>query len=279
LFAEFLDAHRDPPVSLEAAQAWLAERAGPAALAQVAAARAQAGDPDLFRDAASAAWEHNPDFDALRRRDDEGVLTSPDWSMAEPVLRRRALPVLRRMGVKDEDAEDVVMEALGELTQARPDGGGPLDKMWVFEELPRFFATMAERRGISFLRKQSAQKRQPSHPANADPLDAPDSAVRRTLADPRSGRPDEPKAPWENATFDAIHAACRTVLSDFEWFLLTALFVEDTHTRLDLASDPWVLEQLDIPTTASESKRRRRLNLFIEEALIRLGRALEKADL
>ncbi len=279
LFGMFLAEHDDPPGSLEASQAWLAERASASAVAWVARARLRAGNPDLHRDAEAAFWERNPDFDALRVRDVDGVLTSPHWGMAGSVLRRRALPVLARLGVRDEDAEDVVMEALGELTQARLDGAGPLEKMAVFEELPRFFATMAERRGISWLRKQSARKRQPSNPALADPLDAPDSLVRRTLTDPRSTRPDSPQSPWENASFDAIFAACRAALTDFEWHLLTTLFVEGTHTRLDLANDPWVLGQIGIAGSASESKRRRRLNLFIEEALSRLGRALDKADL
>jgi hypothetical protein len=279
VFGDFLNAHPEPPASLEAAQQWLVGRAAPAALAWVAAERRRTGDPQGHRDLETAAWERNPDFDALRARDAAGVLTSREWDMVEGVLRRRALPVLARLGVRDEDAQDVLMEALGELTQARPDGGGPLDKLGVFEELPRFFATMAERRAISWLRKQSARKRQASNPALGEPLDAPDSAARRTLADPRSAPPQTPSAPWEGATFDAIQNACRSALTDFEWHLLTVLFVEGTHTRLDLANDPWVLEQAGLSAGDSESKRRRRLNLFIEEALARLGRALEQADL
>ena len=279
VFGEFLDAHPEPPASVEAALQWLAGRASQAALAHTAAERSRSGDPDLFRDPETAAWEHNPDFKALRARDKEGVLTSNGWRLAEPVLRRRALPVLGRMGVKDEDAQDVVMEALGELTQARPDGGGPMDKMEIFEELVRFFATMVERRGISWLRKQSALKRQPTNPALADPMDAPDSQTRRSLADPKFAAPHDPRAPWENATFDAIRHACRGALTDFEWHLLNALFVEGSHTRLDLANDPWVLEQAGLVADASESKRRRRLNLYIDEALARLGRALEHADI
>lgn len=278
VFGTFLDAHPEPPATVEAALQWLAGRASAAAVAWVASERRRTGDPNLHRDPEAVAWEKNPDFDALRERDEGGVLTSREWAVAEPVLRRRAFPVLARIGVKDEDAEDVIMESLGELTQARP-GGGLLEKMNVFEELPRFFATMAERRGISWLRRQTARKRQASNPGLADSMDAPDSATRRTLADPRSSRSHDGRAPWESATFDAIHAGCRNALTDFEWHLLTVLFVEGTHTRLDLANDPWVLEQAGLEATASESKRRRRLNLYIEEALARLGRALEHADL
>ena len=279
VMGEFLEAHAEPPWSVEAAHEWLAGRAAPAALAWVAAERRRAGDPQLYRDAAALAWERNPDFDSLRARGPDGALTSRDWALAEPVLRRRAVPVLARLGVKDEDAEDVIMEALGELTQARSDGGGPLEKMQVFEELPRFFAIMAERRAISWRRKQTARKRQASDPARAEPIDAPDSAARRTLADPRAGRPADSPAPWESATFEAIRRACGPALTDFQWHLLTALFVEGTHTRLDLANDPWVLEQAGLDPAASESKRRRRLNQYLEDALGRLGRALEDADL
>jgi len=256
----FIAAHPEPPASLEAAQQWVAARAAAAALDWVAEERRRTGDPEGHRDPETAAWERNPDFEALRVRDAGGVLTSREWAVAEPVLRRRALPALARQGIRDEDAQDVLMEALGELTQARPGEGGPLEKMRVFEELPRFFATMAERRGISWLRKQSARKRQASNPALAEPLDAPASAVLRTLADPRSALPHAPEAPWEGASFDAIQAACRPALTDFEWHLLSALFVEGTHTRLELAGEPWVLEQAGLAPSDSESKRRRRLN-------------------
>lgn len=278
LIEEFLAAHPEPPAGLEQAQQWFAVRAAPRALAWLAEERKRSGDWQAGRDPEALAWEKNPDFDELRRRTGEGALVSRAWGGVGEVLRWRGLPVLQRLGISGEDAEDVFMETLAELTQARADGGSPLDKMAVFEELPRFFATMIERRGISWLRKISARKRQATNPAYAEPLDAPESALRRTLADPRAGAAAAASEPWASATFDRLYAACRTALNELEWHLVIVLFVEATHTRLDLASDPWVLEQLGLTAGDSESKRRRRLNLFIEEALAKLGRRLEVAD-
>lgn len=277
LLQEFFQAFPEGPDSQETAQHWLAERAPVRALTWLAAERRRTGNWDAGRDPDATWWERNPDFDELRRRSPEGALESRAWQEVGELLRRRARPVLARIGVAEDDIEDVIMETLAELTQARQDNSGPLEKMTVFEELPRFFATMVERRGISWLRKQSARKRQASNPALSEPLDAPESPILRTLADPLSDA--KHRQPWENATFDRIYASCRDALNDFEWYLITALFVESTHTRLELAEDPWVLEQLGVKREDSESKRRRRLNLFIEEALAKLGRRLEICDL
>jgi hypothetical protein len=275
LFGGFLDAFPRPPAAREVVQHWLTTRAAPHALERAALERRRLADWNACRDPRRLAWERNPDFDDLRHRTADGALTSREWSAAEPILWRRAAPVLSRLGLGDEDARDVFMECLAELTQARTDPG-PLDAMHVFEELPRFFATMVERRGISWLRRQSAQKRRPVNPAFTERLDEPESPIARTLSDPRS---DAAANPLARASFDRIRLACGPALTDFEWHLVNALFVEGTHSRLDLAGDPWVLENMGIPPSASESKRRRRLNLFIEEALSKLGRELEICDL
>ena len=116
-----------------------------------------------------------------------------------------------------------------------------------------------------------------------DVLDSAGKPIRvrtaRNLTDPNSGPSGGGGSPWANAGFDRIRKACRKTLTDFEWHLVEVLFVEATHTRGDLAADPWVLEQLGISASDSESKRRRHLNLFIDEALARLGRALQECDL
>ncbi len=275
IFEGFLEQFPTQPGTWEHVQHWLTTRAAPAALEWVAGERARTGNNEAFRDPDRTAWERNPDFASLRRRTADGALTSRDWGMVEPILWRRSASVLTRLGVAEDDARDVFMETLAELTQARTEPG-PLEKMSVFEELPRFFATMIERRGISWLRKVSAKKRQPTNPAFTDRLDDPDSTLSRTLTDPRSVQNGEP---WRHANFDRIHAACRGALSEFEWHLVVALFVEGTHTRLDLAEDAWVLDHLGAARGDSESKRRRRLNLFIEEALAKLGRQLETCDI
>lgn len=270
---EFMDTFPRRPEAPEAVLHWLAARVAPAALERVAAGRRQTGNHELDRDPLRLEWAKNPDFDDLKRRGPDGALISRGWAAAEPVLWHRARPVLIRTGVAEDDARDVFMETLTELLRARPAEPGPLEKMRVFEELPRFFAMMTERRAISWLRKQSAQKRQPVHPLFTVRLDDPDNALARSLADPRG------TGGVETAGFDRIREACGPALTPFEWHLLEALFVEASHTRLELAEDEWVLERLGVTRQASESKRRRRLNLFLGEALAKLGRKLESCDL
>ena len=274
-FGEFMDTFPRRPESPEKVLHWMAARVAPAALERVAERRRASGDHERDRDPERVAWEKNPDFGDLRRRGADGALISRGWAAVEPVLWQRVKPVLARAGVPEDDARDVFMETLAELLRAKTAGQepGPLDRMRVFEELPRFFAMMAERRAISWLRKQSAQKRQPMHPRFTVRLDDPDNALARTLADPRGG------GGVETAGFDRIREACGPALTPFEWHLLEALFVEGTHTRLELTEDEWVLERLGLSRGASESKRRRRLNLFLGEALSKLGRKLESCDL
>ncbi len=277
VFEEFLDAFPRAPGSWEAVQHWLTARVAPLALAKAAALRRREGDWQAARDETRVSWERNPNFDTLRRRGPGGELVSEEWTLVYPILWQRSVPVLRKLGISDEDARDVFSETMVELTAPRDDAG-PLEKMLVFEELPRFYAMMVERRGITWLRKISAQKRAPTNPALGDSLDAPDSLLAMAMADPVSVAHAAAR-PWERVGFDRIYTACKAALTDFEWHLVEALFVEGSHTRLSLAGDPWVLGHLGLPVDASESKRRRRLNLFIESALSRLGAELENHDL
>ncbi|HEX2748951.1 MAG TPA: hypothetical protein VHM91_13180 [Verrucomicrobiales bacterium] len=276
VFSEFLTRFPRQPGSWETVHHWLISRVRPLALSTAAEERRRLGDWQAFRDPHKTSWGQNPDFDALRHRSIEGALLSREWDIAAAILERAAQPPLLRLGIAEEDARDIQMETMAELTRASKTAG-TLEKLHVFEELPKLFATMIERRAISWLRKVSAQKRRPVHPAFTDRLDDPDNPAARHLADPRTNSSGEP--PWVNAGFDRIRTACRDALTGFEWHLVEVLFVEASHSRQDLVEDPWILEQLGVSPAASESKRRRRLNLFIDEALARLGRTLETCDL
>ncbi len=275
-FSGFLHEFPQRPGAWESVLHWLTTRVRPAALAAVAEERRRRGDWQLFRDPQKAAWMKNPDFDALRRRSADGALLSREWDGVAAILWKAAQPVFARLGTCDEDAMDLQNETLAGLTRAAT-GTGALENLLVFEELPKLFATMIERRTISWLRKGSALKRRAMNPAFTDRLDDPDSAASRLLADPASTPSGD--SPWVNAGFDRIRRACRGVLTGFEWHLVEAVFVEATHTRGDLANDPWTLEQMGVSSAASESKRRRKLNLILDDALSRLGRALHECDL
>jgi len=163
----------------------LQARAVPAALEWLCSARRSSSDADLGRDPARCYWAHNPNFDALRQRDGSGALTSREWDQTVPILQQRAVPILRGHSLTEEDGDDVLMQTLAELLQARLEPT-PMDGMKVFEELPRFFANMIDRRTISWLRKRSARKRQASNPALADSIHDPDSTVGERLVDSAS---------------------------------------------------------------------------------------------
>jgi hypothetical protein len=275
VFHELIESREPIPKNWEATLHWLTSRVTPAATRHIAEERAVQADPDYARDAAKTYWERNPDFAKLRQRNADGSLTSREWNVVDPILWARSGSVFQKLGIGEEDGRDVYMEAFAELAAART-GAGPLEQMVVFEELPRFFLVMLERRAISWLRKRSARKRQADNPALSDRLDDPDSPLANLLAEPASLPGSDP---WARVGFEQIHAACRSHLSDFEWHLINALFVEGSHTRLELATDPWVLEQMGMNSRDSESKRRRGVNSVLEGSLARLGRAMAEADL
>jgi hypothetical protein len=276
VFRDFLGEFPQRPGTWESVRHWLTSRVTPRALMEVADVRRRRSDWQAFRDPQKSAWVQNPDFDALRRRSADGALLSREWDAVAPILWKSAQLPLLRLGIGEEDARDIHMETLTELTRANP-SAGTLERLHVFEELPKLFATMIDRRAISWLRKFSAKKRRPGHPAFTERLDDPDNPVSRSLTGAPLASAGAP--PWANAGFDRIRLACGDALTDFEWHLVEVLFVDATHSRQDLVDDPWVLEQMGIGPSASESKRRRRLNLFIDEALARLGRKLEDCDL
>jgi hypothetical protein len=276
VFSDFLAAFPQRPGTWESVLHWLTSRVRPLALAAVAEERRQSADWQRFRDPKKTVWVRNPDFDALRSRSPDGALLSREWDLAAPILWKGVQPVFLRLGIAEEDARDIQNETLAELTRASKTAG-TLEKLLVFEELPKLFATMIERRTISWLRKTTAVKRRPMNPAFTDRLDDPDNATARHLAAPLTGPAGA--SPWAHAGFDRIRHACRSVLTDFEWHLVEALFVEGSHSRGELVNDAWILEQLGISASASESKRRRHLNVFLDEALARLGRALQECDL
>jgi CHAT domain-containing protein len=141
-------------------------------------------------------------------------------------------------------------------------------KMLVFEELPRLFAVVAERRAISWVRKQTTLKMQPNQGGLS--FDDPDLGPLET----RTLDNDDPLA---HVTFDHIRQSCADSLDEFEWHLIETLFVEGNQTRDELVLEDWTLQQLEIESSASRSTKLRRLNGVIADSLARLGRALEEA--
>ncbi len=278
-FDAFLDSAMDEEPTWESIAYSLRREVAPRALEWVACERVRYGDSDFARDTAGREWAKNPEFLLLKKRSTDGSLAAPQWAEAFPILRRRADAFLAKRSIPFDDRDDVFMETISELLKP---GDGPLDGMLIFEELPLFFGTMMDRRAISWIRRQNAQKRdaRAAQPLDDQPPDGagewlPGSLVREIV------KANESRAarPWEHATWERIQESCATALTAFEWHLVGAYLVEASHSLLELANDSWVLEQMEIPASASESKRRRALNSYLEIALARLGCALKTADL
>ncbi|MGJ8697861.1 MAG: hypothetical protein ACSHYF_16200 [Verrucomicrobiaceae bacterium] len=271
VFGEFLEGGGSPEGTPQAMMTVLGQPAQKEALKHVAGRRSGEGDADLLRDPEKKYWERNPKMPELVERGGEGELTSGEWGIAEPVMWKRAAPIYRRLRINETDARDVYGETMGDFLKARPDlKGCPFLEMLVFEELPRLFAVVAERRAISWVRKQTTLKNQPNQTGLS--MDDPDLG----LAEPRSLEDPDPLA---NVTFDRIRERCGEALEDFEWHVVEALFVEGSQTRDELVMEDWIVEEMGVDLGASRSTKLRRLNGVIAEALGKLGRAIETTDL
>jgi len=176
--------------------------------------------------------------------------------------------------VSEHACEDVFIDCLAALATLREKGSAaPIEQLTVFEEVVPLFTTMAHNRGVSWLRKQSAQKNRPNNPAYGESLDDPD----RFLAPASAGAGGDDA--WSGLTFDRMYAACQDCLIGLEWHILTALFVEGNVTRGDLADDAQVMEMMGVKSSSSLGNRRRHLNKHLESALDKLGNCLKTKDL
>lgn len=248
----------------------LQQLAGKAATSWVRDLRDRTKDQDHARDRELTRWAKNPWLTQLRHRSAEGALESKEWDTAEPILWQRSVAIWKKLNIRDDDARDVYMETLTDFLKPRTEGC-PLASMDLFEELPRLFSTVAERRGISWIRKQTALKNRPNHRSHVVSIDDEDTGVARSLT-------TEQSSDWSQLSFDEIRMACGNVLSNAEWFLLDAIYVKQSHTRNQMVDDPEMQEWLGIESSASLSTRQRQLNALLADALARLGKAMQETD-
>ena len=273
VFDDFLRTFSELPARGEIGS-FLTGRARQRSLDLVAEARAESGDPDLYRDPDEPQfYEHNLHLERLQQRTADNRYESPEWGELPPVLKGRALAVLRRCGVPEDACEDVFVDCLAVLATVRvKDGTAPIDQLTIFEEVVPLFTTMVHNRGVSWLRKQSAQKNRPNNPAFGESLDDPD----RFIAPASQAAGGDP---FEGLTFERMHASCSDCLSELEWHILTALFVEANVTRGELSDDPEVMRMMGVKASSSLGNRRRHLNKHLESALDKLGNCLKTRDL
>jgi hypothetical protein len=260
---------------------WLQREAQQRAIARTAAQRVASGKADLWHDPAWQPGEPVLDMAALRRRDARGGYSSPEWQRLHDVLKRRALRILPGvrhgiMALPESAADDVFMEALTELIRERPEKGTLLDELPLWEHVPAVFNTIIKRRGIDWLRREGQRKNEPNASARQTSFDDPDSHLAESLRDPAS--PGNTFDSFHGVTFDRIYRACGQCLTAIQWHIITAIYIEETATRLDLASDEDLLRQLDVSPASSESTRRRAINAQLEAAITHLAECLQIRD-
>ncbi|MFT4548431.1 MAG: hypothetical protein ACI8XO_000868 [Verrucomicrobiales bacterium] len=272
VFEEFLAEFDSLPSSGEIGT-FLTGRALRRGLEATACARAREDDPQRFYNPEEQFYDRNLDLVSLQQRSGDGRFESTEWGGLPSVLKGRAVAVLRRCGVPDGAIDDVFVDCLAALAIVREkDGIAPIEQLTIFEEVVPLFTTMVHNRGVSWLRKQSAQKNRPNNPAYGESLDDPDKFI--TPASDQAGG----GGPFDGLTFDAMYESCCDCLSELEWHILTALFVEANVTRGDLANDSVVMKMMQVKASSSLGNRRRHLNKHLESALEKLGDCLKTRD-
>ncbi len=242
------------------------------ALQYIADQRKKESNPDLFRDFSKTKWEKNPNLRPLITRGVEGELNDPNWSFVEPILWNRAAPIYHRLRINPNDARDVYSETIANFLQPRQEPQKcPFRKIQIFEELPILFAVVAERRAISWIRKETSLKMAPNRKTIS--FDDPD------IGPLESRIVDQNPDPLSNTSFERIRQSCSETLNDFQWHLLETIFVSCTKTREQLVTEPWVLQRLNLKKTTSRTTKLRHLNKLLSQSLTKLGHALETADL
>ncbi|MBK1835586.1 hypothetical protein [Roseibacillus ishigakijimensis] len=236
--------------------------------------RTREGDPQRYHDPADGRYEANLDLDKLQRRGEgrEAVFPDREWDRLPPVLRAFAFSTLARRGVRNQDAEDVFMETFAELPRPKgSDQRAPIETIQLFEEVIPLFTKMIQFRAIDWIRKRAARKNQPNSQFSYEELTEEQENVRQF--EDRSARAFGEAA---DLTFDRIYDLCQEALTPFEWELVFAVHVSQSHTMGELLEEGPVLEKLQLRPSDSISKKRRILNEKLHGALSKLADILQK---
>jgi hypothetical protein len=273
VFDQFLNEFSKLPRRDEAL-GFLQQRSRQAALAHTASARLTADNPELWRD---LDWKPGGQgLHPTHLNSTTASIQTTAWQALVRDMKVVAMPIIRRQGVVEADAEGVYFKVLAELDQGRNGTSRrALDEVLVYEQIPRLIAVMARNQAIDLLRAHGRRKNTPNQTGLQESLDQNES-IGQTLADPQATRwLDDP---FSALTFDQIHVGCKDTLTQLQWRVVTGLFI-DEQTMLDLCEDDSLLTALDLPTSASVSTRRRRLGEQLQSALDRLAGCLKSRDL
>jgi hypothetical protein len=273
VFDEFIS-HFSKLPPREAALTFLQQHSRLAALAHTADERERAEQADLWRD---AAWKPGGEgiFPA-HLNSPIAKLQTAAWQILVRDMATVAVPIIRRQGVPEAEAESIYFKVLAELDQGRMAASArALDDVLVYEQIPRLIAVMARNHAVDYMRAYGRQKNAPNHSGQQESLDV-NEAIGQTLADPKSTRwLDDP---FSVLTFDQIYAGCKNTLTHLQWRIVTGLFI-DEETVLDLCEDDALAKDLGLAASSSVSTRRRRIGEQLQAALDRLAACLKTRDL
>lgn len=163
--------------------------------------------------------ESDPDdsLERLKRGDEEA------WLEVYPMLRRRCIGVLLRMSMPEEDAEEIVHDAV--LEAVRSDC---FEKLSSFEELVRFVRSIAKYRGWDWFRKKNSQK---GGGGKVDSLDEPVGQDGPAKIDkiPLEEKGMDPLEWWD--ILPALRACLEECLSVKESLLIRKFYLEQWTQR------------------------------------------------
>ena len=235
-------------------------------------ARLESGDPTLWHDASHRATTPALNLTELQRTDASGQLVSKEWTDLHRELKPRGLSFLRHEGVAEADAEDLFAEAMVGMVQKRKSGTAVIHDLVVYEQTPTLFLSILRRRLNNHIRHRHAEKRNAQHTVSLDASE--DDAYEPTEWHAFNAWAADSADPFSGMTFARLAEECAAVLTPLQQRIMTALYIEESATYMEVASSAWFAAATQLKPDASSATRRRRLDHEHDTALDHLAASL-----
>lgn len=258
----FMDAHPVLPGEIQV-HAFVQSHAVQLALIATREARLATAKADLWHDPDHRNTTPVIDLAELQQHKD-----SARWGDLLTLLRPRALGLLGSQGVDENDAEDLFAEAIAGMVKPRQNGTAVVQDLFVYEQLPPLFFSIVRRCVVDHIRHRQADRR----------------AIRNTvsLGEEISKLDDRTVSTWAADVADPLHGLtlvrlaeeCAQMLTALQQRILTALYIEESATYMEVANSPWFAQAMNLKPTASDATRRRALDAQHDSAFDQLAQAL-----
>jgi DNA-directed RNA polymerase specialized sigma24 family protein len=232
--------------------------------------RLQQGFSDLWHDPDDDSGLGGIDMDALQAGS-HSYACNQAWHTVTSVLRPRAIGLCVGPLISTSDAEDVFMEALTDLAKEQADGRSLIEQLHVYEQIPATLLTIVKRRCTDLLRHQTAQRRD-SRLLTFIPEEAvgPSALDKAPTNDWQSAQDD----PYHGLTFAQIASECAHCISPLQQRILSALYVMESDSYMDIANAAWFASATGLRPDVSAATKRRTLDREHDGALTALAACL-----